>query len=85
MTKTPGLDQSQAVTRAAQELSRAKSELSHIRNMMWAYTGGPGERFPEAEGRRKLDEAKDRLAAAQAQYKVAFLAYTNPFGVQKTV
>ncbi|UDL16541.1 hypothetical protein SEA_ZOOMAN_300 [Microbacterium phage Zooman] len=84
-TNDAGLRQSQAVTSAAQELSRAKSELSHIRNTLWAYTGGPGERFPEAEGRRKVDEAKDRLAAARAQYKAAFLAYTNPFGVRKTV
>lgn len=84
-TYIPGVTQSQAVTKAAQEITEAKSNLLHVSNTMWAYTGGPGERFPASEGDRLLDEAKDRLIAAKAQYKAAYKAYTNPFDVQKTV
>ena len=72
MTTTPGLDQSQAVTRAAQELSDAKRQYDYAFSHTWNTT-------------RQRDEAKDRLIAAKAQYKAAYLAYTNPFGVKKTV
>lgn len=71
-TNDAGVRQSQAVTKAAQELSEAKRNYEYAFRHTWNTT-------------RQRDEAKDRLIAARARYAAAYKAYTNPFGVQKTV
>ena len=66
-----GLDQSQALTRAAQKLSKARADLK-----------AESETFrPNTEAMVRL---QDRLESAELAYKAAFRAYTNPFGVRKT-
>lgn len=73
---THGLDQSQALTRAAQKLSAARAR----------YLARLAE---EREVRSELVSdvtvrAKDALESAKLAYKAAYKAYTNPFGVRKT-
>ena len=67
---THGLDQSQALTRAAQKLSAAREYLAVLKE--------------EGVSRESLDRARDRLESAELAYKAAFKAYTNPFRVKKT-
>lgn len=67
-----GLKQSQAYTVTAQKLSEAKKNLADV--------------LADSEATEKhRQDAKDRLKAAQAERNVAYKAYTNPFGVKKTV
>lgn len=66
-----GLDQSQALTRAAQKLSKARADLK-VETTVFR---------PNAETVARLE---DRLESAELAYKAAFRAYTNPFGVRKT-
>jgi hypothetical protein len=73
MTKTPGLDQSQALTRAAQKLSAARKRYD-----VAAHEVGGEDTVLEYQ------RASDVLENAELAYKAAFKAYTNPFGVEKT-
>lgn len=65
-----GLEQSEALTRAAQKLSAARMRYRELTE------AGSGERV--------LSRATDALESAQMAYRAAYLAYTNPFGVVKT-
>lgn len=80
-----GSDQLQEHAKSARLLSEAKQNLFEVQNSMWMYTGGSQEFMSADEGERRLDEAQDLLIAAEARCKAAYLAYTNPFGVEKTV
>lgn len=68
---THGLDQSEALTRAAQKLSAAKSRWEESKDTP----------MPHSARQRLLDV----MESAEMAYKAAYKAYTNPFGVVKTV
>lgn len=80
MTKTPGLDQSQAHAQAARTLSLALGRQQVLARKI--------ARTDRDEKANLVQEAKDAATAVTAARKVlrdAYLAYTNPFGVKKTV
>jgi len=68
-----GLDQSQALTRAAQKLSAARERVRSAEDLQ-----DQGEFVP------LLDRYLDAEESAELAYKAAYKAYTNPFGVRKT-
>lgn len=68
---THGLAQSEALTLAAQKLSRAKLYLERC--------------TADRAGQHYSILGKERLITAQEAYDAAFKAYTNPFGAVKTV
>lgn len=68
-----GVTQSEALTRAAQKLSTARARLREAEALRVA-----GEIVVLSERYR------DAVDLAEAAYRAAYVAYTNPFGVRKT-
>lgn len=75
-----GLAQSQALTAAAQNLSRAKAYLTDLREYKPRGYDETSMRY-----RERILLGEQRLHTAQVAYDAAYLAYTNPFRVTKTV
>lgn len=69
-----GLAQSEALTLAAQKLSRAKDYLTTTAEL---FNAG-------ALSEREVVLGEERLLRAQEAYDAAYIAYTNPFKVDKT-
>jgi len=67
-----GLKQSQAYTASLHKLAEAEKNLDDLLDGNFASL-------------KDIQTAKDRLIAAKAERNVAYKAYTNPFGVKKTV
>lgn len=66
----PGVDRSEALTRAAQKLSAARADL---RVESQVFRPNPSV----------IARLQDRLETAELAYRAAYKAYTNPFGVEK--
>lgn len=74
-----GLDQSEALTEAAQELSRARRAVESIKLL-----SGSTDAEAALHWQARLAEAKDVRTAARARYDAAYKVYTNPHNVEKT-
>jgi len=70
-----GIAQMQAVTRTAQLVQEAKDDL-HTKKVHYSLGNAT---------KQAVDAAEHTLGVARAAYRAAFKAYTNPFGVTKTV
>lgn len=76
-----GYEQSQALTRAAQKLSRAREILAAREEMLVESSAyAPGD-----AGHSAVVSARENVERAKLAYQAAYKAYTNPFGAVKTV
>ena len=66
----PGVDRSEALTRAAQKLSAARADLAVESEV---FRPNPSV----------IARLTDRVESAELASRAAFKAYTNPFGVEK--
>ena len=75
MTKIAGVTQSREHAKAARTLSDARASL-----LMW-------QRYLErgSDVAEDVENAEIAVEAAQSALRKAFLKYTNPFGIRKTV
>lgn len=74
-----GVEQSEAVTKTAQALSSA---LANQRGLALIIARASVDE--KAQYVARAQDASNRVVGARAAYKVAYKAYTNPFGVEKT-
>lgn len=67
--------------------SRAHAEAAKTTSVAIAAARKAEERFWDNDTQQNLDlwdDARDVVTAARSAERKAYLAYTNPFGVQKT-